>query len=131
VSQAKATYPLRLPRSVKAEVERRAEADGISVNQFVTTAVAKKLADIGAAEFLAERRDGADFRTFDRLMRAWGGAAWGAGSATSRGLPEVSTRRPQRGSDRGFRLKSYAIRSGTLTPTAVADWRACYQIWLN
>ena len=27
--------PLRLPRSVKAEVERRAKEDGISVNQFV------------------------------------------------------------------------------------------------
>jgi hypothetical protein len=25
------TYPLRLPRSVKAEVERRAKADGVSI----------------------------------------------------------------------------------------------------
>jgi hypothetical protein len=31
------TYPLRLPRSVKAEVERRAKADGISINQFVSS----------------------------------------------------------------------------------------------
>jgi hypothetical protein len=29
------TYPLRLPRSVKAEVERIARNEGISVNQFV------------------------------------------------------------------------------------------------
>ena len=35
------TYPLRLPRSVKAEVERRAKADGISVNQLVATASGK------------------------------------------------------------------------------------------
>lgn len=28
------TYPLRLPKSVEAEVERRAKADGVSVNQF-------------------------------------------------------------------------------------------------
>jgi hypothetical protein len=34
------TYPLRLPRSVKAEVERRAKQDGTSVSQFVATAVA-------------------------------------------------------------------------------------------
>jgi len=40
MSQTKTTYPLRLPRSIKAEVERRAKADGISVNQFVATAVA-------------------------------------------------------------------------------------------
>lgn len=41
MSQAKATYPLR---SVKAEVERQAKADEISVNQFVATAVDEKLA---------------------------------------------------------------------------------------
>lgn len=46
------TYPLRLPRSVKAEVERRANADGISVNQFVATAVAEKLAVMNTAAFL-------------------------------------------------------------------------------
>jgi hypothetical protein len=40
------TYPLCLPRSVKAEVERRAKQDGISVNQFVATAVAEKLAGL-------------------------------------------------------------------------------------
>jgi hypothetical protein len=67
------TYPLRVPRSVKAEVERRAKQDGISVNQFVATAVAEKLAAMGTAEFFAERRARADFTTFDRLMRRKGG----------------------------------------------------------
>ena len=43
------TYPLRLPRSVKAEVERRAKADGISINQFVATAVSEKLAAMNTA----------------------------------------------------------------------------------
>jgi len=63
------TYPLRLPRSVKAEVERRAKADGISVNQFVATAVAEKLAVMNSEAFFAERRARADFHAFDRLMR--------------------------------------------------------------
>jgi hypothetical protein len=67
------TYPLRLPRSIKAEVERRAKQDGISVNQFVATAVAEKLAAMGTAEFFAERRERADFVAFDRLMRRKGG----------------------------------------------------------
>jgi len=67
------TYPLRLPRSVKAEVERRAKADGISVNQFVATAVAEKLAVMNTAEFFAERRARADFVAFDRLMARAGG----------------------------------------------------------
>lgn len=67
------TYPLRLPRSVKAEVERRAKQDGISINQFVATAVAEKLAAMGTAEFFAERRERADFGAFDQLMRRKGG----------------------------------------------------------
>jgi post-segregation antitoxin (ccd killing protein) len=67
------TYPLRLPRSVKAEVERRAKEDGISINQFVATAVAEKLAAMNTAAFFAERRDRADMAAFDRLMQRRGG----------------------------------------------------------
>jgi hypothetical protein len=69
----KSTYPLRLPRSVKAEVERRAKADGISVNQFVATAVAEKLSAMNTAAFFTERREKADFTAFDRLMSRKGG----------------------------------------------------------
>jgi hypothetical protein len=71
------TYPLRLPRSVKAEVERRAKQDSISVNQFVATAVAEKLAAMNTAEFFAERRGRVDFDAFERLMRRKGGEAPG------------------------------------------------------
>ena len=67
------TYPLRLSRSVQAEVERRAKQDGISVNQFVATAVAEQLAAMSTAEFFAERRERADMKAFDRLMRRKGG----------------------------------------------------------
>ena len=67
------TYPLRLPRSVKAEVERRAKEDGISINQFVATAVAEKLAVMNSATFFSERRTRADFKAFDRIMRRKGG----------------------------------------------------------
>lgn len=49
---------------MKAEVESRARADGISVNQFVATAVAEKFhpresgdaAAMNTAAFFAERR---------------------------------------------------------------------------
>jgi hypothetical protein len=67
------TYPL--PRSVKAEVERRAKEDGISVNQFVATAVVENLAAMNTAAFFAERRERADLKAFDRLMRRKGGEA--------------------------------------------------------
>jgi hypothetical protein len=67
------TYPLRLPRSLKQEVERRAQEDGTSVNQFVATAVAEKLAAMNTAQFFADRRARADFKAFDRLMKRKGG----------------------------------------------------------
>jgi HicB family len=66
------THPLRLPRSVKAEVERLAKEDGISINQFVATAVAAKLTSMNTAAFFAERRERADLKAFDRLMRRKG-----------------------------------------------------------
>lgn len=67
------TYPLRLPTSVKAEVMRRAQADGTSFNQFVATAVAEKLAAMNTASFFAERRDRVDFDAFDKIMQRKGG----------------------------------------------------------
>ena len=71
--KSQSTYSLRLPRSIKAEVERRARADGISINQFVATAVAEKLAAMNTAAFFADRRARADFKAFDRLLRRKGG----------------------------------------------------------
>lgn len=68
-------YPLRLPRSLKQEVERRAQEDGVSMNQFMATAVAEKLAAMNTATYFAERRARADFKAFDRLMRRKGGEA--------------------------------------------------------
>jgi HicB-like protein involved in pilus formation len=62
-------FPLRLPRSVKAEAERQAKKEGVSINKFVATAVAEKLAVINTAEFFAERRNRAAFAAFDRILR--------------------------------------------------------------
>ena len=64
---------MRLPNSVKAEVERLAKADGTSINQFVVIAVAEKLAVLRTASCFAQRRDRADFAPFDRLMVRDGG----------------------------------------------------------
>ena len=51
------TFPLRLPASLKAAVEKLAAADGTSINQFLVMAAAEKIASIQTAEsFFAERR---------------------------------------------------------------------------
>ena len=62
------TYPLRLPVSIKTEAERLAASEGTSLNQFVATAVAEKVAVLRTANYFAERRGRADWAAFDRLM---------------------------------------------------------------
>jgi hypothetical protein len=67
------TYPLRLPVSIKAEAEKLAASEGTSLNQFVATAVAEKVASLRTASYFAEHRGRADWAAFDRLMTRTGG----------------------------------------------------------
>ena len=69
----RSTYPLRLPKSVKAAVEKLAREEGISMTQFVATAVAEELAAMNTAAFFAERKGRADLKAFGRLLRRKGG----------------------------------------------------------
>ena len=67
------TYPLRLPRSLKAAVEKISRQDGTSINQFVVMAVAEKISAMTTAEYFAERKSRADLKAFDRIMKRRGG----------------------------------------------------------
>ena len=52
----KASYPLKMPISVKTAAARLAKADGVSLNQFIAVAVAEKVGAIETAdEFLRLR----------------------------------------------------------------------------
>lgn len=51
-------YPLKLPRSVKAAAARLAREDGVSLNQWIATAVAEKVGAVEAAAALLRRRAG-------------------------------------------------------------------------
>ncbi len=53
---SKATYPLKLPTSVKNAAARLARADGVSLNQWIAAAVAEKIGSVeAAAHFLRQR----------------------------------------------------------------------------
>lgn len=67
------TYPLRLPQSLRAGVDRVSKREGVSVNQFIALAVAEKLAALEAERYLEERRARADLAAFDALMARRGG----------------------------------------------------------
>jgi len=73
------TYPLRLPRSIRASVERLSKKEGVSINQFVSIAVAEKLTMLEAESYFAERQARADLDAFDRLMNRANGETPRAG----------------------------------------------------
>ena len=53
---SKATYPLKLPLSVKKAAQRLAKGDGLSLNQWIAAAVAEKVGVVEtAAEFFNKR----------------------------------------------------------------------------
>jgi hypothetical protein len=68
-----ASYPLRLPRSIKAAAEKLAQSEGISMNQFVATAVAEKLAVLSTVSYFEERKSRADLIAFERILKRKGG----------------------------------------------------------
>jgi hypothetical protein len=49
------TLSLTLPQSLHKQVEELAQKEGISVNEFITLAVAEKLATLATADYLAKR----------------------------------------------------------------------------
>jgi len=53
---SKASYLLKMPKSVKAAAARLAKEDGVSLNQFIAVAVAEKVGTIETAEQFLKRR---------------------------------------------------------------------------
>lgn len=53
---SKATYPLKLPLSIKKAAQRLAKEDGVSLNQWIAVAVAEKVGVVEtAADFFKNR----------------------------------------------------------------------------
>jgi hypothetical protein len=49
------TISLRIPDSLHRQIRKLADQDGISINQFISTAAAEKLAALMTVNYLAER----------------------------------------------------------------------------
>jgi hypothetical protein len=64
---SKATYPLKLPMSVKKAAQRLAQEDGVSLNQWIAVAVAEKVGTIETAAEFFRRRAGK--RTGSGMMK--------------------------------------------------------------
>lgn len=59
---------LRLPDSLHKQVRELAEQEGVSINQFIATAVAEKMSALMAGEYLAERAERGDRSAFERVL---------------------------------------------------------------
>ena len=59
---------LRLPESLHRKVRELAAKESISINQFITTAVAEKMAALLTEEYLEERARQAEPAAFDRIL---------------------------------------------------------------
>ena len=67
---SKATYPLKLPTSVKKAAARLAKEDGVSLNQWIAAAVAEKVGVVEtAAEFFKKRAGRATGAGLIRFLR--------------------------------------------------------------
>jgi hypothetical protein len=67
---SKATYPLKLPLSVKKAAERLAKEDGVSLNQWIAAAVAEKVGVVEtAAQFFKKRAGKATGRGLIKFLR--------------------------------------------------------------
>ena len=73
-SRTASNYALRLPASLKKAAEETARSDGATLNQFIVTAVAEKLAALRTADYFSGRADRADLAAFDRIMARPGGS---------------------------------------------------------
>jgi hypothetical protein len=56
--RSKATYPLKLPLSIKKAAQRLAKEDGVSLNQWISVAVAEKVGVVETASEFFKKRAG-------------------------------------------------------------------------
>jgi hypothetical protein len=55
---SKASYPLKLPASIKEAAARLAREDGVSLNQWIAVAIAQKIGVVETASDFLRRRAG-------------------------------------------------------------------------
>lgn len=62
------TISLRIPESLHKQIRKLAEQDGISINQFISTAAAEKLAALMTVDYLVERANRGSREKFEAAL---------------------------------------------------------------
>ena len=67
---ARVTYPLKLPASIKRAAKRLAKEDGVSLNQWIASAVAEKVGVMETARsFFSRRSEGGSAEALKAFLR--------------------------------------------------------------
>lgn len=64
------TLSLRIPDSLHSKIRDLAAEEGISINQFIATAAAEKMASLMTVDYLRERAERGDRAAFDAVLSA-------------------------------------------------------------
>lgn len=59
---------LRLPDSVHRHIKEFAQKEGVSINQFIASAVAEKVSALATEEYLQARVERADKKAFELVL---------------------------------------------------------------
>lgn len=59
---------LRLPDSVHRHIKEFAQKEGVSINQFIASAVAEKVSALATEDYLKSRAENADKKAFTNLL---------------------------------------------------------------
>ena len=59
---------LRLPDSVHRHIKEFAQKEGVSINQFIASAVAEKVSALATEEYLQARAERADKKAFELVL---------------------------------------------------------------
>ena len=63
-----ATMSIRVPESLHRAIKELATKDGYSMNQFLISAAAEKLASLNTVDYLQQRAKRADLKDFERIL---------------------------------------------------------------
>lgn len=88
-----ATMSIRVPDSLHRAIKELAAKEGYSMNQFLITAAAEKLASLETVDYLRVRAERANLEEFDRILNMVPGVPPDPGDE----LPEDYQRRTGRG----------------------------------
>ena len=59
---------LRLPESIHRHIREIAKQEGVSINQFISSAVTEKISAIMTEEYILQRAERADLKNMKRIL---------------------------------------------------------------